>query len=839
MPKVLSYTPAWLSRPSPGYHLFEPSPTTGRASAQRQENAGLRRTIATRDSEIFVAAGREIRWADLAQLKEDDAPVYRKLNVPIPLQIERLTISPAGDFLAVSTSHTVHVICLPDSALLAHGDTKPIKPKTFQIGPVAHVLEGSPIASVLWHPLGYHGHCLVTITLEGVVRLWELNRADRSSFSEPTLSIDLVKLASAENYDVDLGASNFGVSKGFSPDMVDLEVASACFGDFPEQEGVHGWAPLTLWIATGAGELYALCPLLPSKWQLLESPGAHTFLQTLSTSIDVNHADISEDKDALKFDKVTAGKQLSWKSDIVYREPLEEMLPNGDTIKVYARPASVPEVPMLQGPFNIKPEVDDFELSDIVVYSLKTFSGGDEDDDQVAEGLPAALICLLTDTCQVHVCFDLLGIVGRWLPLTEDECEPEPTEHSLILAETLTLASDGVSSNEQSITQDVHTDFSFFVTHATGVYYVSMESWIRGIEFELSQNQGSSVKVRFDLLLKGRSKVERCFHRQPSNTKKEITSCVVLEDGNVGYLLLTTVDDEPQAVLLDAPEDDGLSDEENLDQEEVSFSTKAREPWNPPKELWESFNLFAALDIPGRQKASLKEEVRLSPANLNLLMNAHRVLSVHTDKLQHAVADLFNRCQRLQDEYRDQIWRTAQLVPKIDAVTGNDEDTDSILDTSSNAKIEGRLEKVKAKQEELTARYLAIRKKATSVNTTEISEKEAAFTSELQTMESSIDRTAQNLTDDVDGSDVPAWQRLQKMKETKADLAKQVEQAAQANGEEKEQVRARVNVPSYSRKQENEQVQLMVQHHADLLEATTNRLRNAGISIQDVAEGGS
>ncbi|KAF1957863.1 hypothetical protein CC80DRAFT_491207, partial [Byssothecium circinans] len=843
MPKVLSHTPVWLSRPSPGYHLFEPTPTATKDIARKQESTGLRRNIAIRDSEVFVAVGRELRWADLAQLKEDEAPVSRKLNVPMPLPIERLTISPAGDYLAVSTSHTVHVVCLPDASLLAPGDDKAIKPKTFQIGPVAHVLEESPIASVLWHPLSYHGHCLVTITLEGVVRLWEINRADRSTFSEPTLSIDLVKLATAQNYDVNLSASSYGASKGFSPDMADLEVASACFGDFPDQEGVHGWAPVTLWIATIAGGVYALCPLLPSKWQLLESPGASTFLQTLSSSIDVHHADISEDLDASQYEKVTADKQLSWKSDIVYHEPLEEVLPNGDTVKVFPRPASVPAVPALQGPFEIKPDVDDYELSDIVVYSLKTFSDGDE-DDQVAEGLPAAVVCLLTDTCQVHVCFDILGITGCWLPLAEDECRPEESKHSLVLAETITLVNDDVSSNKQNITQDVHTDFSFFVTHSSGVFYISLESWIRGVETELAQNQSDGATFRCGKLLEGgKTKVEKCLHRQAGTAGKEITSCVVVEDGNVGYLLITTVDNEPQAVILDAPEDDGLPDEEELLQrQQITFPTEAREPWNPPKELWEPFDLFAALNIPSRQKSSLNDEIRLSPANLALLMNAHRVLAAHTEKLQHAVSDLFNRCQRLQDEYRDQIWRTAQLAPKIDAATGDDENTDSIAHLSSNGQIESRLEKAKARQEELNARYQALRRKAAGINTTEISEKEAAFTSELQTMESSIDRTSQYLTDDVDGSEVPAWQRLEKVKEMKAELVEEVEKEALTNGngdQEREKVlRARMNVPSHSRKLENEQVQLMLQHQADLLEATTDRLRNLGIPIQNVAVDG-
>lgn len=417
MPKVLSYTPDWLSRPNPGYHLFAPKQSNGNGAAAKKKDFGPRKTIATRGSEVFVAVGNEIRWADLVNLKEGTQPAYRTLRVSIPLPITRLTISPQEDYLAVSTSHTVHIVHLPDSSLLEDGDDSPVKPKTFQVGPTAHVTEESPIATTLWHPLGYHGRCLVTITKAGVVRLWEVNRADRSTFSEPALSIDLPKLANATNDQEDLSASKFGASKGFSPDSVELEVASACFGDFPEQEGVHGWAPMTLWIATVPGDVYALCPLLPSKWQLTDSPGTFTLLQTLTSSINVNYTDLSDDTDAPKDELKTSEKQVSWLSDILYEEPFLEELPNGDSVKVFARPSSTPAVPLLQGPFNVTPEVDDFELSDMIVYSLKTLSDGSE--EEAAEGLPTAVVCLLTDTCKVHVCLDLQGIIGRWLPSSE------------------------------------------------------------------------------------------------------------------------------------------------------------------------------------------------------------------------------------------------------------------------------------------------------------------------------------------------------------------------------------------------------------------------------------
>lgn len=78
MPKVKSYSAAWLSKNAPGHALFEPSSEASRSralsepySSKKKSVAGPRRTIARRGTEVFVAVGREIRWGDLAYLKDE------------------------------------------------------------------------------------------------------------------------------------------------------------------------------------------------------------------------------------------------------------------------------------------------------------------------------------------------------------------------------------------------------------------------------------------------------------------------------------------------------------------------------------------------------------------------------------------------------------------------------------------------------------------------------------------------------------------------------------------------------------------------------------------------
>jgi nucleoporin NUP82 len=371
------------------------------------------------------------------------------------------------------------------------------------------------------------------------------------------------------------------------------------------------------------------------------------------------------------------------------------------------------------------------------------------------------------------------------------------------------------------------------VSTASGVTYISLEPWVRKLEIELSEPHAEGAEFRLQrVLASATSQVTQYLERRvtANAAEQQVTSAAVVEDGNVGYMLLTTINDEPHAALLDAPEDDYIEEDLADYLDEFAPQTEVREVWRAPKAFYEEFNLLNAINIPARHKASLKDEVRLSPANLELLMDVHRVLSAHTEKLQKAVADLFNRATRLQDEFRDQVYRTADVVPKIDAVVGNDEEPSDTGELYGTAQIDDRMEQVRRRQDAINARYEHLRRKMNSVGSTELSDKEANYIHELRAMDSSVDKSNRMLTDDVDGSEVPAWQRLNKVRELKDSLARQVRDTQKE--EKEEQARsAGVKVPASSRRQENELIQEMLLRNTALVDAAATRLRSLGVAI--------
>ena len=75
MLKVNTYAPAWLCRPSPGADLFTSASTKGSAQdlqngKERVTTSASTRTIAQRGNEVFVVIDNEIRWSNLARLKD-------------------------------------------------------------------------------------------------------------------------------------------------------------------------------------------------------------------------------------------------------------------------------------------------------------------------------------------------------------------------------------------------------------------------------------------------------------------------------------------------------------------------------------------------------------------------------------------------------------------------------------------------------------------------------------------------------------------------------------------------------------------------------------------------
>lgn len=665
--------------------------------------------------------------------------------------------------MTIITANTVHITVLPDPLHLAGPDFSPLRLKTYQLGPTTHVLPESPVISALWHPLGVFnefGGCLVTVTADAAVRVWELDRNNHWSFDRPTLAIDLKKLIDGTSLDEDFAPSGFGKNKGFSADEFDMEVVSACFGGGGYEEE-DGWASMALWVAMKSGMLYALCPLLPSKWQ-----ARSTTIASLTTSIipkmnaAVNDSSITEDE------KRACQQQYDWLREIDNQEPLSKS--NGfeiqEDIEIRGRPANPSAIPRLQGPFqfDMGDEADDLDLTDILVIPAKSDIEEllDEDDaqlmmeDDAGNGLSATVICLVTANSRVHICLDFDGVQGQWLPKTHKGAFTTPASNpsDLILLESLETVREDKQREYSwpTLTQDIHSRYDFFITSANNVTFISLSSWAQRLQAEIQSldTSGSSfrLKVLCDGSLSQREQILQIQNEEPSakNTPEHLASCLVLYDYDLGYLLLTCTAFRPYAVALEPPSHLELSMSRRTDSPppQPLLIAPHRTPYQPPSILYSSSPLdkFTENNVPHRHKNAAKEEIRLSPATLDIVAAAHRILSAHTHALEKAASDLFRRCERLQDEMRDQLNQlsgAAQRIKGVESelsVSGQHNGAAKPLGT-----LDARMRGAMSRQSRLLERYENVRNTLLKSGGRPLSEKEKQWIGEVEQFSNLLD----------------------------------------------------------------------------------------------------
>ncbi|KAK3322591.1 hypothetical protein B0H66DRAFT_210019 [Apodospora peruviana] len=898
MPKIKSFAAPWLNEPAPGHKLFELSTEDSKLpnalAYGRKAKTGPRRTIADRGTEIFVAAGKQIRWGDLAYLKESweskrngsharikregstsdgsfeiydeeangsgqpsagSTDGYRYIKTPAADDIRQLVMSPQKDMLAVLTSHTVHVCLLPDHGHLHAKDTTIFKPKFWTLGPTTHVTSRSAIVSAIWHPLGVNGSCLVTVTEDAVVRVWELSITDRWSFDSPTLDIDLKRLADGTSLDQDFGASTSATNKTFSPDQFDMEVAAACFPN----RGSGGWSSMTLWVAMVGGDVYALSPLLPKRW----SPPP-TLIPSLTVSVVGKVAANKDDPDVTAHDKLLAQQQQEWMSDLDNQEPKVVKDSVGDSYsEVYTRPSQPGVVPKLQGPFQLiaNPEDeqdDEAELKDIYVIGETTnmadlMMGEGENELDMAEydqeGLSLSVICLLSTSGQVKVCLAFDDVEAQWLP----DRKTRPKRSSL-QSEPPSLLSfqtfDTVKPAELTpdswpvFSADITSRYAFYVTHPAGITYVSLAPWVSRLESELGNISKAGTEFRIDLLMKQTSDRERIYTQK--HGQNVLAAATVIKHPDLGHFVLSATHNDPVTIFFESPVLDVLpvkSDSPALHFDQVEVPQPLM--MCPPRPLFhpsEKLNQGSALPAwqehlrSSKRRPLLQQEVRLSTATLEVFDDGHRLVSNEVFDLNNVVAELFRKCEALHYELREQIKKTNEVRNRIEQITGEESGDDEPV--SDNMIVESRMREAKRKQQEINERMEAIRRKLNRATSRDLSDKERAWMEEVGELESSVlGSEDQETTTSNKGKQAVAWKRFEEAKALKDALFSQAEQlqkkgsdgegGANSEGSSGTVVASPgggMRIPADIRKARVAQVRSSVERNSAMLDAIKSRL---------------
>ncbi|KAK4961924.1 hypothetical protein LTR10_002417 [Elasticomyces elasticus] len=859
MPRLLAQQPPWLARSTPG-HTFFHSPSTTTTPPP----------LAHRGTEIFLSANNELRWTSTSHLQ--NGKPHRILKHSIPLPITHLSVSPSGDLLAISTQHTCHIALLPASSHLHSNDTSPLKLKTHQIGPTDHVLEQSPLASTIWHPLSPTGNCLVTVTRDACVRLWELETNNRSTFSEPSLAVDLKKLANATSTHADFSASKYGVSTGFSPDEIEMLVASSCFGG-SGHENENGWSSMTLWIAMSEGDVYALCPLLPKRWR-----APPTLLPGLSTSVVSKLRALSTvDAEETDREKRVVEQQCKFLAEVDGQEAL--VLPTTgydedgyEMMEVYTRPTKPGAVPKLQGPFYMGEDVDGGEITDIFVMAAKMDGEDvyDEDDDEYGdgvdegeEGLSVGVVCLATSNGKVHVCLDLEGVEAEWLPSKRSRSftpDDDDGEKSLLLFETIDLSSGSTAEVYPMFTPSPVGRYEIFLTTPSGVWNLDLSPWTTNLEAELASASDAGIGFRLKMLLESsKTAVERVVTILDAGDGGASTAIAVLDDEGDGYTVLTTAGGgRPYASVLALPvrTEHAYAPDKEYDYAATTTGgtlagTETRAPYEPAQIFYQASALPQLLRTatekkllgPGGDKG---REVRFSPATLQVMTEAHRIMASETHRLAEGTADLVRRLERMLAELREQVRRVREVGGKVEDVVGGTEGGVDGEGMTGRAGIEARAQKAEDRTKRLGERVEKLRGRMSGLGGRQLSVKEKAFAAEVERVEKTLgnaptpeapvnpsalvhmENSEVERREHEEGRDGTLTGRFEAVRELRDQLVAEVEESIAAQGATDESSQGKGVVGGGFRGRRLEAVWALLEREGALIEGMEGRLARLG-----------
>ncbi|KAI5307534.1 hypothetical protein KEM55_008050, partial [Ascosphaera atra] len=233
------------------------------------------------------------------------------------------------------------------------------------------------------------------------------------------------------------------------------------------------------------------------------------------------------------------------------------------------------------------------------------------------------------------------------------------------------------------------------------------------------------------------------------NANDHLPASMVIYNYDLGYLLLTHSPARIHAVILDSPSFvPDLPQPDSLDEQQPSgpIAVPHRSPYQPPAIFYADSPLqdFVEKHVNHGHRHILEKEVVLSPALLDVMAAAHRLLSYHTQSLERAASSLFLRCERLANEMRDQL---SQLTNISDRIIGVNEQIGAGFNQSGEAvqtvggedeSLTARAARAKERQQQLQNRYESIRNNVLKAGGRPLSLREKNWVAEVNSMSQSL-----------------------------------------------------------------------------------------------------
>ncbi|KIJ37458.1 hypothetical protein M422DRAFT_60999 [Sphaerobolus stellatus SS14] len=455
--------------------------------------------MAFREYDLLLAVDNEIRITSLldAKSKKVHERSYKILYTPnIEFEICQMSVNPTGKLLAVAGAHQVAVVSLPQNYRKLV--TSRVDCRTIQVGQFYHATNtAAPLSKIEWHPWGKNGCTLLVMTMDGILREYDLSMDPE----EPQQILTFMPERSHRS-------SMMGDSS--SRDFV-----SFCMG-----KGKADWGPLTVYALTKSGDVWAMCPFLPSNATV---PAA--YIHALEYFVRAKQEQATEATLADSAENGSPGPSLfaiyayQLKYAIALSKQISDssatILPTSSrSVNIHA-PSIMRSRPMRQGPFLLQPSPhyldgeEESEATDLVYIDVTGSSSLFLDDNGSEERLGA--LALAYSDGKVDVCLDVEKIEAIWEPAKHsgEKLSSSDDLPSLLVYETIDLGLTGIISMDDSVhkeyqevlrlnrpvfmTDPIYQDV-LYLYHSFGVHSLNMNGWLQPLVTSMRQGVEQQVE---------------------------------------------------------------------------------------------------------------------------------------------------------------------------------------------------------------------------------------------------------------------------------------------------------------------------------------------------------
>ena len=487
-----------------------------------------------------------------------------------------------------------------------------------------------------------------------------------------------------------------------------MEAASCCFG-----EGEQGWRPFTLYILMRGGDIYALTPLVPSRFRV-----SREYLHALSLAIA---ADLdSVDENATMADKLILRQQGKWVNSILSQESVTGIpsysgiggsSPRKKPSTCLTRPGVVGPSPLLQGPFLFHPVPPEVSSAEYCACDLFHIEAG-----------PVGVIGVLFSNGKLDLCLELDLLRAKWVDKKPRQVAMAKDRDLPTVAGYETIDLDiqaGANSPRTSwpvFSRDPRSNQVWFVNHNSGVIGISMKAWLSKLATVLDDGE-EDVFVAKSLAKTPPSMVDRTidYAGRPYGSVDPVIGSTAVYEAYLGYVLIAATTTGSRSVEFDEILSRVSSDRQLTPRppralilaptshrtSPVPRATQSTPPAGDKPLLEQRYTIPPELTAPSplgklekdlmrSHRRLMTDKVVLSTSTNNILRHARDTLKVEYDTLMAVAAQAYDRAANQQIRLRTHL-----------AVIHKASETLSRLRTRD---VQTRLRRFVKRQEELQSR---------------------------------------------------------------------------------------------------------------------------------------